>query len=120
MIAEFNEKGHPMVFSDEAINAEHIKNKCHAAIESLTRQHGLSERLSEACFMLALSEVENGWRRRAEAAEEGNRNYSELLSYHIDRQAKAEAKLKLKSEKLSDCEGALRAAEAKLAEMEAK
>ena len=31
--------------------------------------------------------------QRAEAAEAENRNYSELLSYHIDRQAKAEAKL---------------------------
>lgn len=31
--------------------------------------------------------------QHAEAAEADNRNYSELLSYHIDRQAKAEAKL---------------------------
>lgn len=33
------------------------------------------------------------WKERAEAAEADNRNYSELLSYHIDRQVKAEAKL---------------------------
>lgn len=48
-----------------------------------------------------LAEQQNGnWVRhedyaaleqRAEAAEAENRNYSELLSYHIDRQAKAEA-----------------------------
>lgn len=32
---------------------------------------------------------------RAEAAEADNRNYSELLSYHIERQTKAEAELKV-------------------------
>lgn len=69
MINEFNEKCHPMVFSEESINTEELKGKCRAAILSLTRQHGLAERLSEACFMLALSELENAWKHRAEAAE---------------------------------------------------
>ena len=43
--------------------------------------------------ILEIAEAFRALEQRAEAAESDNRNYSELLSYHIDRQAKAEAKL---------------------------
>lgn len=43
--------------------------------------------------ILAIAEAFRTLEQRAEAAEADNLNYSELLSYHIDRQAKAEAKL---------------------------
>lgn len=69
MITELNEKGHPMVFSDECVNTAQLKDKCIKAIESLSSVHGAAERKAEACFMIALSELENNWKRRAEAAE---------------------------------------------------
>lgn len=69
MIDKFNEKGHPMVFREETVNTDHLIEKCRAAIASLTHQHGMAERLAEACFMIALSELENNWKQRAEAAE---------------------------------------------------
>ncbi|WP_210515126.1 hypothetical protein [Pantoea ananatis] len=69
MINQFNEKGHPMVFGEESVNTNHLIEKCRAAIASLTHQHGLAERLAEACFMIALSELENNWKKHAEAAE---------------------------------------------------
>lgn len=69
MINQFNEKGHPMVFGEESVNTGHLIEKCRAAISSLTHQHGMAERLAEACFMMALSELENNWKQHAEAAE---------------------------------------------------
>lgn len=69
MITEFNEKGHPMVFRDEAVNTEQLKEKCIKAIESLSGVHGATERKAEACFKIALSELENNWKQRAEASE---------------------------------------------------
>ena len=106
-----------MVFSDEAINTDHIKDKCHAAIASLTRQHGLSERLSEACFMLALSEVENGWRQRAEAAEALN-NHLELAVRKAEGVSEA---LRRRAEAAgSDLELGMLEYQAKIAGLEAK
>lgn len=69
MNTEFNEKGHPMVFSDESVNTDQLKDKCIKAIESLSGVHGAAERKAQACFMIALSELENNWKQRAEAAE---------------------------------------------------
>jgi hypothetical protein len=59
----------PIVFSDKDVNDAQLKEKCLKAIESLRPCHGLAERLGEACFMIALSEIENGWQLRAKAAE---------------------------------------------------
>lgn len=77
MFNDFNQKGHPMVFKDEATNTNELKEKCRAAIASLTRQHGLAERLAESCFMIALSELENSWKQRAEAAEAASAKWKE-------------------------------------------
>lgn len=94
MLNDFNQKGHPMVFSDEATNTNELKDKCRAAIASLTRQHGLAERLAESCFMIALSELENGWQQRAEAAEAKLAASTAVKEVWKDRAWTAEEKLK--------------------------
>lgn len=81
MITEFNEKGYPMVFSDESVNTQQLKDKCIKAIESLSGVHGEAERKAQACFMIALSELENNWKQRAEAAEAALERESDI---HID------------------------------------
>lgn len=118
MITEFNEKGHPMVFSDEAVNTEQLKEKCIKAIESLSGVHGAAERKAEACFKIALSELENNWKQRAEAAEAKVKELEQEQAEHDGQIANLQGKFDLALAGLRSKTSRCDKAEAKLAELQ--